>query len=178
MFTHGVGDLIIFSGGRTAGLEYPSEAEAMRDSMRSHERFSGLAVPDEAIRLEEESSSTAGNLEEVKARLSEFDVDDVILLTVGYHIPRTILQARQAGLPVRGYARSDYVIRGHHGGEDHLYARRVLDRSISGQRFDWHPALRAGVSYGMEGLAWGSLVAGPLGRRLGGLATDKMRHQE
>ncbi|HXE10422.1 MAG TPA: YdcF family protein [Verrucomicrobiae bacterium] len=177
LYERGAGDVIIFSGGHTAGPEYPSEARAMLDSMRGHKRFSGSQVPEEAIRLEEDSSSTAGNLAEVHARLEEFGVDNVVLLTVGYHLPRTIMQARQEGLPVRGFARSDYVIRGLHADQNHLLARRVLSHTLGQHGIDWHPAYRMATAYGLEGLAWGSLAAGPLGRYLGETVTDKVRHQ-
>lgn len=176
LLTHGVGDMIIFAGGHTAGPEYPSEAEVMRQTLREH--FGEDEVPDEAVRLEDQSSSTAEQLTIVRKLLPEYGADDVILLTVGYHLPRVMLQARREGLPVRGFARSDYLIRGRHGDASHLYARNVLAQTVNQHGLNWRPGLRAATAYGMEGLAWGSLAVGPLGSYLGGLATDKLRHQD
>lgn len=176
LFERGAGDLIIFSGGHTAGPEYPSEARGQRDSLRGHERFNEAAIPEEAIILEEESGSTAGNFRNVKARLEEYGVSNLILATVGYHMPRALVQARQEDLPVSGFARSDYVVRGAHSGQNHLLARRVLERSL-GEHPDWRPVFRIATAYGLEGLAWGSLAAGPLGRYVGELTTARVRHQ-
>ncbi|MGH7193524.1 MAG: YdcF family protein, partial [Candidatus Saccharimonadales bacterium] len=148
MLTHGVGDMIIFAGGRTAGQEYPSEAEAMLRTMRGH--FGEEEVPDEAVRLEDQSPSTAAQLSIVKDLLPEYGADNVILLTVGYHMPRVIWQARREGVPVRGFARSDYVIRGRHGDASHLYARNVLAQTMGQSPWSWRPGLRAATAYGME----------------------------
>src|SRR5581483_10374408 len=73
LFTRGVGDLIIFSTGHTAGSRYPSEASKMREAMYRH--FDCAEVPLAQTVLEEDSYDTATNLANVKERMQEYGVD-------------------------------------------------------------------------------------------------------
>ncbi|HSX52839.1 MAG TPA: YdcF family protein [Patescibacteria group bacterium] len=173
LFTNGIGDLIIFSGGHTAGSNYPSEASKMAESMYLH--FTTSDVPVDKIVLEEDSHDTLGNLENVKECIPELDIDEIILVTVGYHLPRTKRLARIAGLPVRKAFKSDYIVGDKQGGVNHLYAREVLARSIGNHSLK--PLLRASVSYGIEAAGWGISFVDPKGTNIARLATKTSRHQ-
>ena len=69
----GAGDLLIFSGGRTAGPDRPSEARAMYAYMRRF--FSEEQIPEEAVILEETSIDTAANAEHVHDILRHHGVE-------------------------------------------------------------------------------------------------------
>ncbi len=81
----GCADNIIFSTGKTAGKNWPSEACKMRDYMKEHYPN----IPDNLITLEEVSIDTVGNAEEVQKLLPETILQNVILVTVGYHMSRS-----------------------------------------------------------------------------------------
>lgn len=79
-------DYVIFSTGKTAGANWPSEAKAMKDYL-----LSKMTVSQEKIILEEISIDTAGNAEEVGKLLSKInDAKTFDLMTVGYHLPRAV----------------------------------------------------------------------------------------
>jgi uncharacterized SAM-binding protein YcdF (DUF218 family) len=77
-------DKLIISGGKTAGEEYPSEAELMRDYIY---KVISKDIADFAI-LETESKDTWGNAREIKDILEKDLSQKIGLLTIGYHLPR------------------------------------------------------------------------------------------
>ncbi len=81
----GCKDKIILSTGKTAGRDCPSEARAMYDFMKDHY----FGIPENLITLEEVSIDTVGNAEEVLKILPATILQNVILVTVGYHMPRS-----------------------------------------------------------------------------------------
>lgn len=173
LFTQGVGGMIIFSGGHTAGPDYPSEAAKMRETLYGY--FGESDIPPELTDLEEESHDTASNLAIVKERMADYGVDSLILLTVGYHLPRVRRLARVLDVPVSGAFRSDHVIRERHGGANHLYARTVVEEAMD--RRSAKPLVRSASAYALEAAGWGVSFIDPKGHRLGKLATSRMRHQ-
>lgn len=86
MLKQGLIDRIIFSGGKTAGEDYPSEAAAMAAYLR--EKYPD--IPDEMIGLEEESIDTIDNAERI-ARVLEAhpELQKLALMTVGFHVARS-----------------------------------------------------------------------------------------
>lgn len=77
-------DKLIFSGGKTQGEEYPSEAELMREHIYKN---ISKSIAD-FITLETGSKTTWSNARNTK-RILEDNVNQKIgLLTIGYHLPR------------------------------------------------------------------------------------------
>src|ERR1700741_1299105 len=141
LYGNGIGDLIVFSGGFTAGQAYPSEAAKMGEALRS--QFTESQIPRSKVVLEEDSYDTAENLVNAKELMSELDVDSFILLSVGYHLPRVKKLAKLLDIPVAAAYKSDYVLREKYGGTNHLYAEEVMSRAI-GKR-SVRPLVRAAV---------------------------------
>jgi len=85
LYQEGKAPLIIASGGRIPwwGTQYPSEAADMAQLMER------LGVPDTAIIQEGESLNTRENAVNTKAILDRRQIDTVILVTSGYHMPRS-----------------------------------------------------------------------------------------
>jgi uncharacterized SAM-binding protein YcdF (DUF218 family) len=162
------------STGHTAGPEYPSEASAMLQAMR--QRFDESRIPTSAILMEEESDDTLSNLQEVKKLCAEHDIESIVLLTIGYHLPRVRRLADVVDLSVSGSYASDHVVGRDRGDPDHYYAHRVL--AAARERRSMKPLLRTGLSYALE--AGGLVVAriDPQGDRLGNRITGKLRHRD
>lgn len=84
MYKHGAVDVLIFTGGKTAGPEYPSEAEAMADYCM--QRYD---IPREAIIIESVAFDTISNARLVQKILHDNEIDSVpMLLSREYHLPR------------------------------------------------------------------------------------------
>jgi len=98
MFKEGLTDKIIFSGGRTAGKDRSSEAKAMWDYLKK--KYPD--IPDKIIALEEESLDTAGNAEEVLKILQQYNIQDVALMTAGFHLPRAKKLFKEFGIETQG----------------------------------------------------------------------------
>ncbi|MBV9279602.1 MAG: YdcF family protein [Chloroflexi bacterium] len=89
LYAAGRVDHLLFSGGRTAGRDRQSEAEAMYLFLR---RFYGAdRIPDTAVLLEDRSIDTAGNAEQAAATLARLGIQEVGLLTVECHLPAATL---------------------------------------------------------------------------------------
>lgn len=90
LYRQGLAPLMVFSGGVSGSL--PSEARVARDiAVR-------LGVPAEACVLEEESHSTFQNAQLTAPLLKERQIDEVLLVTDGYHLLRANLQFTRAGI--------------------------------------------------------------------------------
>jgi uncharacterized SAM-binding protein YcdF (DUF218 family) len=104
LYRRGLAPLVIFSGG---GL--PSEASVARDIAVK------LGVPPEACLLEENSHSTFENAQLTAPLLQQRKIDEVVLVTDGYHLLRSTLQFSNAGIRTqavaseRALASSDYA---------------------------------------------------------------------
>ena len=107
LYRQGVAPLLIFSGG-VAG-ELPSEASVARDIAVK------LGVPAEACVLEENSHSTFQNAELTAPLLRERKIDEVVLVTDGYHLLRATLQFSRVGIrsqavaPERSLSAADHA---------------------------------------------------------------------
>lgn len=77
-------DKVIFTGGKTKGQSYPSEAEEMYDFIFGNSRYKEFGS---RISLEEKSIDTAGNVKGVREILEPGE-DDSLLVSYGYHLPR------------------------------------------------------------------------------------------
>ncbi len=84
MFREGLVKKIIFSTGKTAGENFPSEALAMKVFMQT--KFP--EIPAEGIILEETSFDTPTNAIEVKKILEKLGFNRLALLTTKPHMPR------------------------------------------------------------------------------------------
>lgn len=84
MIRAGLADKIILSTGKTAGQEFPSEAEAMRDYIVK--KYENISTKD--ILIETQSKDTHGNAEEVLKIIQEHNLKTLALLTVGFHLER------------------------------------------------------------------------------------------
>jgi uncharacterized SAM-binding protein YcdF (DUF218 family) len=76
---------IIFSGGKTGGENFPSEAAAMRAFMKK----AFPEIPDSDIFLEENSKNTQENAEELKKITESFNQKNIAILTVDFHTKRS-----------------------------------------------------------------------------------------
>ncbi len=169
----GIGDMIIFSGGHTAGPMYPTEASKMSDTMYSH--FNQSKVPTQRVALEEESYDTLSNLRNVKELMPGLGIDNLILLTIGYHLPRVKRLARILDIPVSETFKSDYVIRERRGGSKHTYAKQVIATTV-----EYHtlkPLVRTASMYALEAAGWALSLADPEGKNIASAVTSRMRHE-
>ena len=106
LFRSGHADMILISSGKTAGPDWPSEAEAMRDYLKR--RYPG--IPDESILLESISIDTPENAEQVSRILRAHEPQPVTLLTIGFHLPRSMKIFRTFGITAeRGMASEDVL---------------------------------------------------------------------
>jgi uncharacterized SAM-binding protein YcdF (DUF218 family) len=100
MFESGLIDKIIFSGGKTAGKQYPSEAEEMMKYMK--EKYPDIA--DELVLLEKESIDTADNAERIAELLKENPtLHKIALMTVGFHLARAEKLFEEFGIETTGF---------------------------------------------------------------------------
>ncbi len=85
LFKSGWAPIIVFSGA-AADKDGPSNAHVMRS------RALSLGVPQEATIIEEQSETTRQNAEQVGRQLESRGVNDIILVTSGYHMRRASLE--------------------------------------------------------------------------------------
>lgn len=103
------GTTIIFSTGQTAGASIPSEAQLMKGYLKRV--FPN--IPDSDIILEEKSIDTAGNAEEVSKILKAKGVEDVTLLSTGFHVGNAKILFERYGVKVRNVIVSEKVMKEH-----------------------------------------------------------------
>ena len=97
LYHRGLAPRIIVSGGSYAaqrGAQAQTEAEAMREVLVD------LDVPADRIVLEGNSLNTIDNIREVRTLVGS---ERVALVTSGFHMPRALRLARQAGLNVEAF---------------------------------------------------------------------------
>lgn len=105
LYRAGLADKIIFSTGHTAGDDFPSEADAMERYLL--EKYP--EIPEEAIILEENSLDTWENAKEVKKILAEGSMQNVALLTVGFHLRRAKTLFESEGIQLAPFS-ADKII--------------------------------------------------------------------
>jgi uncharacterized SAM-binding protein YcdF (DUF218 family) len=113
MYADGKVGKIIFSTGETAGKNlqghtYPAEADQMKKFLRRF--FSEEQIPDAAIELENHSFDTAGNAEEVRTIINDLHLQKVALLTVGFHLPRSMRLFKSYGVNVDQGLSSEQIL--------------------------------------------------------------------
>lgn len=114
---------IIISGGRTAGPQFPSEAQALQDYLVK--RYSD--IPAESIVLEEESFDSVENVEKVIPLIQSSNCRNVAVLTSAYHLPKAEKIFFQQGVNVWGFS-----------AEEILMARSMHHRRLL-TRYTWSP---------------------------------------
>ncbi len=98
-------DKLIFSGGKTQGEKYPSEAELMREHIYKN---ISKSIAD-FITLETESKTTWSNARNTKKILEDNISQKIGLLTIGYHLPRaTKIFKREGFSNLIPFASEDY----------------------------------------------------------------------
>ncbi len=90
LYRQGLAPLMVFSGGMAGTL--PSEARVARDIAVK------LGVPPEACVLEEASHSTFQNAQLTAPLLKQRQIDEVLLVTDGYHLFRANQQFKNVGI--------------------------------------------------------------------------------
>ena len=113
LYTDGRVGKIIFSTGETAGKNlqghpYPAEADEMKKFLRRF--FSEEQIPNSAIELENHSFDTAGNAEEVKTIINNLHLQKVALLTVGFHLPRSMRLFKNYGVNIQQGLSSEQIL--------------------------------------------------------------------
>ena len=91
LFDEGYAPAIIVSGGRGAD-EVISEAEAMRNYLLRH------GVPESAIIMEAQSTTTRENMAYSKAIMDENGYESALIVTSDYHLWRAMQLADRAGI--------------------------------------------------------------------------------
>ncbi len=99
--------ILIFSTGKTAGKDQLSEAQAMIDYMKI--RFPD--IPEDFIKLEDESYDTPGNIINSKQKIKELGLKNVGYLTVGYHNPRVAILMDYYDLPIQTIHPTEQILR-------------------------------------------------------------------
>lgn len=94
LYRRGLAPVIVVTGGRQAGDRF-TEATAGYDYLRNH------GVPDEAIRKEVQGRTTWGSLRATSTFLHDEGIDDVFLVSDGYHSKRALGIAHEVGLRAR-----------------------------------------------------------------------------
>lgn len=94
LFKAGISDRIIFSSGKTAGKDTPSEAEAMK----RHLLRIFPSIPEQVITLEEDSLNTYTNAQEVRRIMEQQGLKEVGLVSTGSHLKRAAYLFKQAGI--------------------------------------------------------------------------------
>lgn len=105
------GDILILSGGNVFGANDRSEAAALRDAAEK------MGFADRTI-LEEQSRTTAENIQYCAKRLQEEDINRAIIVTNAFHIPRAmrLSEKHMPYIPAYPYPSgrlTDPVIRGY-----------------------------------------------------------------
>lgn len=156
-YRHGCAEKIIFSGGKTAGKDFESEAEAMRGYL--HIKFP--EIPNESILLEERSFNTQGNAENVAQMLGK-EKDGLALITMTSHLPRAVKIFAQHSLSVQGF-KSEELLR-----EYSLRRRRFVAKFLASRR--------AKFENFKEGILRAILLVDPKGEFIGRISR-KIRHE-
>ena len=89
LYNDGIVDMLIFSGGTEEQPPFANEAEIMEKIAR--DRF----VLPEKIILENKATSTYENLLYTKDLLLDKDLDSVMIVTEGFHMPRAVATAKK-----------------------------------------------------------------------------------
>ena len=110
LWRDGYAPLIVVTGGKMPGDGY-TEAEAAWNYLVE------AGVPPEAILSETAASDTWESMQGVAALLQPLGVDEVILVSDGFHLFRSRLMARDVGLQAWGSPADDSPIRTGGGGE-------------------------------------------------------------
>ncbi len=97
--------ILIFSGGKTAGKNYPSEAEAMRNFLLSKY----LDIPVSSIILEDKSFDTKQNAKNSKLIIENNNFKKISFITTNAHIPRSKKLFKKVGLDIKGYSAEEIV---------------------------------------------------------------------
>ncbi|MEG1913350.1 MAG: YdcF family protein [Cloacibacillus sp.] len=105
------GDILILSGGNVFGANDRSEAAALRDAAEKM-GFAGRAI------LEEQSRTTAENIQYCAKILQEEDINRAIIVTNAFHIPRAMRLAEKhmpyiPAYPYPSGRLTDPVLRGY-----------------------------------------------------------------
>lgn len=109
LYRAGVTRKIIFSTGKTAGGDIPSEAELMCGHLL---RISRGKIPAEDLILEGISWDTNTNAKAVRRKMREHGLKKVALMSVGFHLPRAVYLFERAGIvPVQNYASEEELAR-------------------------------------------------------------------
>jgi len=111
-FQSGAETMIIFTGGKTAGEDFPSEAEAMKKYLL----FMFPNIPEDSIILEDKAYSTTGNAEYTKEFLDDLKENEQIdndispiLLTRGFHTERAATHFDAFGVKNEPMADEDVI---------------------------------------------------------------------
>lgn len=110
LWRDGYAPLIVVTGGKMPGDGY-TEAEAAWNYLVE------AGVPPEAIVSENTASDTWESMQGVAALVEPLGVDEVILVSDGFHLFRSRLMARDVGLQAWGSPADDSPIRTGGGGE-------------------------------------------------------------
>ncbi len=104
MFRQGLVETVIFSGGKTAGQKFPSEAAAMAEYLKKKYP----EIPERAIVLEEESIDTPENAEQVARMVqNNLELKTIALLTGNIHLPRAQALFKEFGVETHPFPAED-----------------------------------------------------------------------
>ncbi len=123
---------IIFTGGKTAGVENPSEAQAMADFLKLN--FPNLKVP---VELDSESFDTIENAKFVKKIVDKVDLAKVLVVTNDFHLARTLAIFDHVGMSVDAISAESILLKTYHwhqteksGKVNHYPYKRFIERHL------------------------------------------------
>lgn len=119
LYQAGASDLIVVTGGRLPGDIY-TEGEAGKNYLIDR------GVPPDAILMEHISSNTEESMQRVAVMLHERSIDDVLLVSDGFHLYRSSMLADENGLSAQTHAAANSPIRQGSGTEFRYLVRETF----------------------------------------------------
>lgn len=144
LFVQGKVGKIIFLTAETAGNDpqgnpYPGEAEEMKRFMRIF--FPEDVIPENAIEIDTHSFDTAGNAEEMKRIAERERLSKIALLTVGFHLERSMRFFESYGVRVKKGFASEKILRGRSS-----HYKKFFRRYFGSERYDDLESLESKVN--------------------------------
>ncbi|MBI3442352.1 MAG: YdcF family protein [Candidatus Sungbacteria bacterium] len=122
---------VIFSGGKTAGMAYPSEAAAMREYLKK--RYPN--IEEDRVLLEEGSIDTIENAKKIADLLERYGLDNfILLLTSEWHLKRAQKVFENQGIETKPLPAEELIASRGQKSSAHEPYKKFLERYRSSSR--------------------------------------------
>lgn len=135
-FKEGIAEKIIFCGGKTAGEDWPAEAEAMADYLRK--KFPEIS--DEAVVVNRRPIDTSESAEDIMLLLQEQQIPEVILITSMTHLPRAERLFQNYGIKIQSDEAAEKILM-RRSPHYHQFLKSYLLHSPNRWQEKWHEFL-------------------------------------